>query len=643
MKEIKYDSMSGTRRDDMSEMRRDGMIERKECMVSVIIPAYNEEKYVREALDSIFEGSADDIDFEVIFVDDNSNDRTRNLVRACYGVNPRLRMLDGGGQGVSHARNMALAEARGRYIVFCDADDRLGKGALSALVRRAEETNADLVIGRMENFGTFGSYTVKAADCLAATGTGEKTGGKAKKFSEDGDKDEIAQKYTNGDAICPNHPLLYRTVMITGKLYRKSMLEEHGIQFLPIAYAEDAAFYMECVFASRKTVGCTGSEKKQSPPIIYEYRKRTFMESPSVTQQLRPALWDDFDASNRYVENLIRKNLSAEELDAYLDGYYERVCENIVRSFWRKYWSLSVDTRDKIEETLKEYRTKMSRESWQRAVFPGREYAYLGLGNLLDMRPYRVLHHGKQRAKNRPQNYAAGTRTDSSDAEIRTDSCSGEDRTDKFPAKKETVSVRFGVAVLIRKAMTYGELSFTLESLYRQDFPSFCVIMEHPEKNLPEKFREMENIYTPEDQVEADFVLPLTEPLGMINTALSNLVRGMLERPKADILFANTRDRNGEGVFYRIRNRIRWYLPEKIRKQRWLPFAGDHVYDYSDTLWREDAYRKYCKEGIWPKGKALQDRRAIFIDYDNRFEKSANAKKQICVQRNLGERIYEKL
>lgn len=524
-------------------------------MVSVIIPAYNEEKYVLEALDSIFEDNSDFTDFEVIFVDDASADRTRELVRACYGANRQLRFLNGEGLGVSHARNMALDVAQGRYIMFCDADDRLAKGALKAAVDRAEETNADLVIGRMKNFNTFGYSTAKAADTLAATKDGE---------------------------ISSDHPLLYRTMMITGKLYRRNMIESRHIRFLPISYSEDAAFYMDCVFAAEKIVGCDH--------ILYEYRKRTFLEQRSVTQQLRPTLWDDFDRSNRYVEARIRENIPADELPEYLDGFYVRVCENIVRAFWRNYWVLSVETRDKIEERLADYQSRMTKESYRRAAFPKKEYIYFGLDHLFAMRPYRV--------------------------------------------KKEESMLCYGVAVLILERMSQAGLTFTLESLYRQDFPSFCVIMEHPERDLPEKFRAMENIYAVGDRVTADFVLPLKEPMGMISSGLSNMLRGLLDVPGAGIIIANTRDKEGKSVRYRVRNRLRRYLPACIRRQRWLPFLRDSVCGYADSLWRTEAYQNYIVEGRLPAGKILQSRQAVFVDYGDRFRRKEDVVWNIVTQKS---------
>lgn len=87
-------------------------------MISVVIPTYNCGPYLRESLDSIFaQGVAD---LEVVVVDDGSTDDTPKILRD-YGE--RIRVVAGRHEGLSAARNLGLAEARGEWIAFHDADD----------------------------------------------------------------------------------------------------------------------------------------------------------------------------------------------------------------------------------------------------------------------------------------------------------------------------------------------------------------------------------------------------------------------------------------------------------------------------------------------------------------------------------------
>jgi glycosyltransferase involved in cell wall biosynthesis len=86
--------------------------------VSVVIPAYNSAQYLGEAVQSIFDQTFDN--YEIIVVDDGSTDNTRELVESYGG---RIRYVRQENGGASKARNRGIAEARGTYIAFLDADD----------------------------------------------------------------------------------------------------------------------------------------------------------------------------------------------------------------------------------------------------------------------------------------------------------------------------------------------------------------------------------------------------------------------------------------------------------------------------------------------------------------------------------------
>ena len=86
--------------------------------VSVIIPAYNGDRYIAEAIDSVLTQTHDN--YEIIVVDDGSTDDTARVVRQ-YG--DRLKYLEQANQGVAASRNLGLAAARGNYIAFLDQDD----------------------------------------------------------------------------------------------------------------------------------------------------------------------------------------------------------------------------------------------------------------------------------------------------------------------------------------------------------------------------------------------------------------------------------------------------------------------------------------------------------------------------------------
>ncbi|TWE09699.1 glycosyltransferase involved in cell wall biosynthesis [Pseudomonas sp. AG1028] len=116
---------------------------------SVIMPVYNRERYVREAIDSVL--TQDDGDFELIVVDDGSTDRSVEVIRTIH--DPRIRLLHNKHGGGASARNRGLAEARGQFVVWIDSDDRQAKRALSE-IRRGIMANpdCDVFYGDLEIF-----------------------------------------------------------------------------------------------------------------------------------------------------------------------------------------------------------------------------------------------------------------------------------------------------------------------------------------------------------------------------------------------------------------------------------------------------------------------------------------------------------
>lgn len=100
--------------------------------VSVIIPVYNREKYIEEAVKSVLAQSLKD--FEIIIVDDGSTDSTVQICRRLSERDERIRLFSSGHFGVSAARNKGIKNSSGDYIFFLDSDDIIHPLLLETLV-----------------------------------------------------------------------------------------------------------------------------------------------------------------------------------------------------------------------------------------------------------------------------------------------------------------------------------------------------------------------------------------------------------------------------------------------------------------------------------------------------------------------------
>lgn len=112
--------------------------------VSVIIPVYNTEKYLRECLDSAVNQTLKDI--EIICVDDGSTDGSLEILHEYAAKDSRFSVFSQENSGQSVARNVAMKRAHGKYFFFLDSDDYLETVALERMVVLAEEEELDVVV-----------------------------------------------------------------------------------------------------------------------------------------------------------------------------------------------------------------------------------------------------------------------------------------------------------------------------------------------------------------------------------------------------------------------------------------------------------------------------------------------------------------
>ena len=113
--------------------------------LSIVLPVYRVQGYLRQCLDSLLEQSF--ADFEIVAVDDCSPDYSGAILAEYAARDPRLRVITSPRNvGLGRARNLGLERATGDYVWFLDSDDRLAVGALAAVAARLRATGADLLI-----------------------------------------------------------------------------------------------------------------------------------------------------------------------------------------------------------------------------------------------------------------------------------------------------------------------------------------------------------------------------------------------------------------------------------------------------------------------------------------------------------------
>lgn len=127
--------------------------------ISIIIPAYNVEKYIERCLNSIFCQNIPDEQYEVIVINDGSTDNTLTILQKQSEIHSNLRIVSQKNQGPSTARNSGIDLAKGDYIWFVDSDDYIVECCLALLLSVITAQKLDILYFTFEEIGLDASRT----------------------------------------------------------------------------------------------------------------------------------------------------------------------------------------------------------------------------------------------------------------------------------------------------------------------------------------------------------------------------------------------------------------------------------------------------------------------------------------------------
>lgn len=117
-------------------------------LISVIIPVYMVEKYIRKCLDSVLNQTYQNL--EIILVDDGTYDNCGKICDEYAKIDKRIQVIHKENGGLSDARNCGIEKATGEYITFIDSDDYVDENHISYLYGLLKTYNADIAIGKMQ-------------------------------------------------------------------------------------------------------------------------------------------------------------------------------------------------------------------------------------------------------------------------------------------------------------------------------------------------------------------------------------------------------------------------------------------------------------------------------------------------------------
>jgi len=189
--------------------------------ISVIMPIYNAGEYLDRAIGDVLAQSF--TDFEFICIDDGSTDNSPKIIKKYAAKDSRIRVISDSNKGQSIARNTGLKTAKGKYIIFLDADDFYEKNLLKELYETAERDELDIAVSKFDIYNDAkGSYSLPTDEPHGNIFT---PGGVTSKNEH------------------PDYILSSATGYVWNKLFRATFLKDKALVFDPALHVfEDVCF-----------------------------------------------------------------------------------------------------------------------------------------------------------------------------------------------------------------------------------------------------------------------------------------------------------------------------------------------------------------------------------------------------------------
>lgn len=255
--------------------------------VSVIVPVYNGEKYIRKCIDSILNQTFKNL--ECIVIDDGSTDKTLKVLKK-YS-DPRLKVITKVNSGVSSCRNLGIEKAKGKYLDFVDADDWLTPEAIALKYKAMINHNVDLVVSDF--------YRV-INDRLSSKSQFKKEAVISRK--------QYALKMSE-------KPAEFYYGVLWNKLYKKDIIDKYGLRMLEdVDWCEDVIFNMEYIKHAKKIFIL------KSPTYYYVRTKGSLVYNTSenmITRTVKMKL-NVFGYYKKFLDETLGKEETALELYHFL-------------------------------------------------------------------------------------------------------------------------------------------------------------------------------------------------------------------------------------------------------------------------------------------------------------------------------------
>lgn len=289
--------------------------------ITIIIPVYNVENYLKEAVESAINQTYKNI--EIILVDDGSKDNSGKMCDEFAKIDNRIKVIHKPNGGLSDARNAGLNIATGKYIMFLDSDDFFELDAVEVMYKEIEDKSADYVIGNYINVDENGKKWSKPVFDLE----------KFKPF-----KLSIDDHFNS---------FFIMNSGVWNKIFRKEFIDKLNLKFEVGLPAEDAIFTTYCFIKSSKVY--------YIPNIVFNYRQR---EGNSISTSCSRGYFEGINKAYRIIYENFRDNNKL----AYYRYFYAKSMNYIIYKYIDSILLTDEERKEILEEMLWFYKLTIELE-----------------------------------------------------------------------------------------------------------------------------------------------------------------------------------------------------------------------------------------------------------------------------------------
>ena len=252
--------------------------------LSIIIPAYNVERYLERCIESCEKQDISCKDYEILIIDDGSTDSTLSIANSLSTKYENIKVFTQNNQGQSIARNLGLRKARGKYIWFIDSDDYIKENCLELSLRVLEENRLEILSFQMEVFRDNGSSFITKLEDF-----------------------EINKVY-DGEYLVMNNVIVGS---VCNRIFLKSFLNEYKLFFYPRILHQDSEFTLRCFSLTRRMLFLNKvfyfyefNENSSTRDESYERQRKSNLSDVQISANVR-----DFANENQFISEKLKRYL----------------------------------------------------------------------------------------------------------------------------------------------------------------------------------------------------------------------------------------------------------------------------------------------------------------------------------------------